>query len=232
MRNIAVIGGSDDGLTVWLNGHRIHDRGEFIPLFDGSSRFDVELNPGRNYMLVKVTQALGVWEALLWMEHDPDLRISISIDGAGVPLPPAKGERWLTLNSGMQGAHVTDLRTWNGALYAGTEGHGVFKYIDGENRWDATGDELTGRYVISLETIGDFLYVSTEDAGVFRLNTDGGLWEGCSTGITDTHITAFGGTRNSLYAATWSDGFFRSRDSGNTWQPMPSTVHAVPEQLR
>jgi HEAT repeat protein len=54
--------GSDDGLRVWLNGKQVHAHNIARPLQPGSDRAIVNLNPGWNDLVLKVTQNNLGWE--------------------------------------------------------------------------------------------------------------------------------------------------------------------------
>jgi HEAT repeat protein len=53
--------GSDDGAKVWLNGEVIHAHNVNRGYVPGEDRFIGELRPGKNELLVKVTQGGGGW---------------------------------------------------------------------------------------------------------------------------------------------------------------------------
>ena len=54
--------GSDDGVVVFLNGHRIHTQRISRPIVVDEDRVPVSLRPGKNRCLVKVANGLQKWE--------------------------------------------------------------------------------------------------------------------------------------------------------------------------
>lgn len=51
--------GSDDGIQVWLNGHKVHDLKATRALRPAEDRIKVDLKPGRNWILLKLDQGSG-----------------------------------------------------------------------------------------------------------------------------------------------------------------------------
>jgi len=57
--------GSDDAVSVWLNGKLIHSHVVWRPVRPGEDKADAELRQGENTVLVKVIQGAGEWGACL-----------------------------------------------------------------------------------------------------------------------------------------------------------------------
>jgi serine phosphatase RsbU (regulator of sigma subunit) len=70
--------GSDDGVTVWVNGREAFANPAQRPLIFNQDRFDSKLNPGSNVCLVKVTQGVGTWNLAV--------RVADAVSNSG-PLP-------------------------------------------------------------------------------------------------------------------------------------------------
>jgi putative heme-binding domain-containing protein len=51
--------GSDDGIQVWLNGHKVHDHNVTRALTPGEDKVKVQLKPGKNLLLLKLDQGNG-----------------------------------------------------------------------------------------------------------------------------------------------------------------------------
>lgn len=71
-RELPVLLGSDDGITVWLNGEQVlaHNVGRACML--GDERLSLSLRPGRNDLLLKVTQGAGPAGFAFAVDHGPD----------------------------------------------------------------------------------------------------------------------------------------------------------------
>lgn len=54
--------GSDDGIKIWLNGALVHANNTARPLQPGQDKARVHLKPGRNEVLLKLTQNNAGWE--------------------------------------------------------------------------------------------------------------------------------------------------------------------------
>ena len=66
--------GSDDTLTVWVNGEKVLARDVYRPAVPGQDSVEVRLKKGRNRLLVKVCQGVGGWEFFLGIPKDLALR--------------------------------------------------------------------------------------------------------------------------------------------------------------
>ncbi|MBL8764545.1 MAG: hypothetical protein JNM07_09790 [Phycisphaerae bacterium] len=72
--SIEVATGSDDGLRLWLNGRLLVDASAERPLDPGAHVVRLELQPGVNHLLAKVSQGAGEWQFQLTPRAaiDPD----------------------------------------------------------------------------------------------------------------------------------------------------------------
>jgi hypothetical protein len=69
--------GSDDGIKVWLNGKQVHSKGAPRPLRFDEDVVPVELQAGRNVLLLKVVQGIGGWEFAARL-RDPEGQLKIA----------------------------------------------------------------------------------------------------------------------------------------------------------
>jgi hypothetical protein len=70
--------GSDDGVKVWINGKLVHAVSKQRGLMPDEDHFDVTLDPGRNTVLLKVTQFGGPW-GFAFRVNDPEGELSYSL---------------------------------------------------------------------------------------------------------------------------------------------------------
>ena len=63
MRAVLAIG-SDDGVTVWLNGRNIHENIVLRPAHPGDDRVQIDLATGKNILVFRVNNAGGAWRLL------------------------------------------------------------------------------------------------------------------------------------------------------------------------
>ena len=68
--------GSDDGVTVWLNGHHIHEKIVPRPAYPGDDRVEIMLERGANILVFRVNNVGGAWRLLAkvqpYRDHAPE----------------------------------------------------------------------------------------------------------------------------------------------------------------
>lgn len=125
------------------------------------------------------------------------------------------GQKWVAINSGLQGTAESNASTnhpfWrqpptgehiralainpvdSRTLYAGTRDQGVFKSTDGGLNWQAVNTGLTSLLIQALAidpTNPANVYAGTRDRGVFRSFDGGQNWEAVNTGLTSLFVQA------------------------------------------
>jgi hypothetical protein len=136
---------------------------------------------------------------------------------------------------GPQGAQVNALAIDPATptiLYAGTNGGGVFKSIDGGETWSAATSGLTAtgvRAVVIDPKTPTTLYAGTSEGGVFKSIDGGGSWSPANTGLikpffkTVRALAIDPATPTTLYAAMFALGVFKSVDGGGAGaRPTPA----------
>lgn len=68
--------GSDDGIKVWLNGSVVHANNVMRGLTLGSDKFEVNLQAGKNLLIMKITQGNGDWRAACRIRSVDGLKLS------------------------------------------------------------------------------------------------------------------------------------------------------------
>jgi len=118
-------------------------------------------------------------------------------------------------------------------LYAGTDGHGVYKSTNGGSTWNFVNTGLTNLVVRALAldpTTPTTLYAGTE-SGVFKSTNGGSTWSPVNTGLTtiftglDLVVRALAldpTTPTTLYTSIYNGGVFKSTNGGSTWNPAGS----------
>ncbi len=108
-------------------------------------------------------------------------------------------------------------------IYAGTNGAGVFKSVDGGLNWVAMNSGLTDLNIQAMVIDpgnSATLYAGTTGAGVFK-SVDGGFnWDGINVGLTDVNVQALvidPGNPAIIYAGTDGASVFKSADGGLIW---------------
>ncbi len=105
----------------------------------------------------------------------------------------------------------------NGAIYAGSFGHGVFRSVDRGAAWNAVGAGITDPFILSLASAKDgTLYAGTFRGGVFQSRDDGNTWQAVNAGLKRLEVKALMVTDHDVYAGT-GDGVYRLNESDRQW---------------
>jgi len=115
---------------------------------------------------------------------------------------------------------VISIELFDGSLYAGTVGGGIFKRIkiaENETKWSQDG--LGGQTVLSLCSHGGYLYVGTDSGGVYKIKSGEEVWELDETiKLPDTRIQALVSRGHDLYAGTSNRGIFKTQVGTDNWK--------------
>ena len=131
---------------------------------------------------------------------------------------------WVPVNNGLTNAYVYSLAidpTNTQAIYAGTDGGGVFKSTNGGSTWSAINNGLTDSYVCSLAidpSNTQVIYAGT-GGGVFKSTNGGSSWSAINSGLTNTNVSSLSidpTNTNIIYAGTWG-GVLKSTNGGTSW---------------
>ena len=123
------------------------------------------------------------------------------------------GSAWVA--AGLAGKDVHALASYNGVLYAGTWGFGVFTSTNNGSTWSELNNGLGAFTTIQSLTVSSngTVFVGTAGNGVLKLSTD--TW----TKVTSGYDVVWALTANSnyIYAGTYGNGLMKSADNGSTW---------------
>jgi photosystem II stability/assembly factor-like uncharacterized protein len=144
--------------------------------------------------------------------------------GAGVFKSVDGGDSWRSMNAGLTDARVSALALdprRPGTAYAGIDGRGVFKRIDG--RWRPADSGLTsaGVHAFAVDPENPSTVYAGADGGVFKSTNAAARWyklKGPLSGIGVSALAVDPQTPRIVYAIASEDGVFRSNDAGATWQ--------------
>jgi photosystem II stability/assembly factor-like uncharacterized protein len=112
-------------------------------------------------------------------------------------------------------------------LYAGGDGFGGYKSINGGDNWIWMRRYPTGgadfQDLVMDPSNPKILYAATAAAGVIKSYDGGATWIMRSAGLSDLYVLALAVDANApsiLYAGTRSGGMFKTINSGDSWFPI------------
>lgn len=120
----------------------------------------------------------------------------------------------------------------NGAVYAGSFGHGIFRSRDRGTIWEPVGAGVTDPYILSLAVTREgIVYAGTFRGGIFRSRDEGKTWQPVSLGLKRLEVKALMAVDEELYAGT-GDGVYRLHGLEDRWSVVTTglddiLVHAL-----
>ena len=138
------------------------------------------------------------------------------------------GDSWEQVSTNFPDVGVAALAAIGngGPLYAGTDGSGVYRSVDGGATWDAfnTGMDAYAVYNFLVVPEGD-IYAAGFCTGISRTEWSGTSWTPLNQGLTDLCCKAVcRDAAGRLYAGTLDSAVFVSDDGGLNWVPVNSDL--------
>ncbi|NJD22136.1 MAG: choice-of-anchor A family protein [Melioribacter sp.] len=129
------------------------------------------------------------------------------------------GSAWILTS--LSGKDVHALVSYNGTLYAGTWGFGIFKSTDLGSTWIPFNDGLGAFLTIQSLTItsNGNIFAGTAGGGIFKC-TDGTNWNKITCAYN--MIWSLASTSTTIFAGTYGDGLYKSTDGGLTFTKVTS----------
>jgi hypothetical protein len=119
---------------------------------------------------------------------------------------------------GMIGIDVRCLTAINDTVFAGTNGSGIYKTIDGGINWVAVNNGLNSTNVRAIEAKGNTIFAGGQiGTGVFRSTNGGASWTLLSGGLPSGSYRGFAQNNQLIVAGAFGAGVFYSLDNGDTW---------------
>lgn len=144
------------------------------------------------------------------------------------------GATWQPLKNGLENFNVRALAIDPqnpSTVYAGTQGGGVFKSVNGGGNWAKLAG-VTYPYISCLAVNPQNpAEVYAGGVGVFRSSDGGSTWRLAESGLATLAVNALAidpQRPSTLYAATQSGEVFKSTDAGVNWSPASA---GLPAQL-
>ena len=115
----------------------------------------------------------------------------------------------------------------NGAVYAGSFGHGVFRSRDRGGNWEPVGIGVTDPYILSLAVTREgFVYAGTFRGGIFRSRDEGKTWQSVNAGLKRLEVKALMAVNEELYAGT-GDGVYQLHGAEDRWSVVTTGLDDV-----
>ena len=129
------------------------------------------------------------------------------------------GSAWILTS--LSGKDIHALVSYNGTLYAGTWGFGVYKSIDLGTTWTQINNGFGGFLAIQALTVTNNgnIFAGTAGGGVFKC-TDGTNWNKLTCGYSV--IWSMASTSTTVFAGTYGDGLYKSTDGGMSFTKVTS----------
>ncbi len=122
--------------------------------------------------------------------------------------------QWVQTN-GPEGGFITSLAANNSAIFAGTQGHGVYLSTDHGISWRTYRNSLTNAVITSLAASESSIFAGTVYSGFYRSTDNGVTWDS----INNSYVTALSINGSNVYAGA-DIGAIESTDDGASWTPI------------
>jgi uncharacterized protein (TIGR03437 family) len=149
--------------------------------------------------------------------------VNLTLSDNGVPVQSAAKSIVIVVEatwvptSGPEGGNILAFAVRGKAVFAGTQGGGVYRTTDSGVTWTRVNNGLTN-IVNALAVSGTTIFAGTGGVGgVYRTTDNGGNWTAISNGLTNTNVRSLVAVGTTLFAGTSGGGVFRTTDSGNIW---------------
>lgn len=136
-----------------------------------------------------------------------------------------------TQGSGMYGGTVQALAVDAlGAVYAGSNGGGILKSLDGGNTWVALNNGLGNLYIdaLAIDRRGIIYAGSYFQGGVFKSSDGGATWQAINAGLSNSNVYCLAiAADGSVYAGTQGGGVFRRGNGAASWAAVNSGLGSL-----
>ncbi|MFA5011892.1 MAG: T9SS type A sorting domain-containing protein [Ignavibacteria bacterium] len=150
----------------------------------------------------------------------------------GLYVTSDNGASWQGTGYNITNPNITSLLLYNGTMYAGTLGGGVFKSTDNGASFSSANFGLINQNVNALLLAGSTIYAGASALnnadGIYKTTNNGASW--ISAGLTNIGVYSLMINSTYLYAGT-NAGVHRTPISGGTWTAMPDIRNQIVKAL-
>ncbi|MBN1128680.1 MAG: hypothetical protein JXA71_06820 [Chitinispirillaceae bacterium] len=144
--------------------------------------------------------------------------------------PSASFAQWVPASNVPPMQPVRSLAANGTAIFAGSEGQGIFRSLDNGVHWTAVNTRLTNHDVRALAISGTSIFAGTNGGGVFLSTDNGATWNVKNNGLTGYSVTSFAINGINIFAGTSVNGVFLSTDNGASWNAVSSGLTVLCRQ--
>jgi len=150
--------------------------------------------------------------------------------GDAVYLSTNNGGSWIPIPIPNVFTNVHSLAAYNGILFAGTGGQGVYSTNYNQINWEQKVNGLTNLQIrLILINSKGHLYIATMNGGIFSSKDGGTGWTEISSGLNELNITCITISPDGfIYCGTESGAVYRSNNSTTS---INETVTKIPKSL-
>jgi hypothetical protein len=125
--------------------------------------------------------------------------------------------QWVSTN-GPEGGDVVAFAVYEGNIFAGTNGSGVFLSGNGGASWTAVNTGMTEKIVItSFAMSATYIYAGIACEGIYRSANNGTSWAKVNNGLSNDCVNALAVSGTAIFAGTEGGGIYLSSDNGASW---------------
>ncbi len=142
---------------------------------------------------------------------------------------PVAAANWTNAQTGIANRAVNVFASNGSAIFAGSEGSGVYRTTNDGANWSAINSGLVAAFVNTLFVKGNLLFAGTDGGGIFVTSNNGQSWTEANNGLTGVlplSVTSFALNDVNIYAGTNGRGVYRTTNDGATWSAFNNETFA------
>jgi ligand-binding sensor domain-containing protein len=126
-----------------------------------------------------------------------------------------------TKMSGPEAGSIRATVVYNGIIFAGTDGGGIFRSLNNGATW--TGCGMAGQDFYAFAVRRDSLFAGAYGDGVYLSTDSGTSWKAINSGMSYLFIDALASNNAALFAATYQ-GIYRLANGDTAWTPVNAAL--------
>ncbi|MEH6681124.1 MAG: T9SS type A sorting domain-containing protein [Sediminicola sp.] len=141
----------------------------------------------------------------------------LSSGAGGIYRSEDNGLTWLPSTTGLPDqAHVNDIASDSGNIYAALYDYGLYRSMDGGMSWMPANNGIDTQSVWTVFALGPDVFIGNFDQKVFHSSDYGANWAMESINVSEKQINAFVHFNSKIYVGT-AGGLFEYENSNGIW---------------